>query len=104
MVEIKVDEILWTDEAKLSFDKIIAYLKANWSEKEIKQFLNRTNDVLATLKRYPEMFRASTKRKNVHIAILNKHTKMVYHYKPGKKRIVLLQFWGMKQNPARFKF
>lgn len=56
------------------------------------------------LQRNPDMFRPSVKRKHVHIAILNKHTKMVYHYKLRKKQIVLLQFWGMKQNPANFKY
>ena len=104
MAEVKVEEILWTDSAKLTFSKIIDYLDKNWSEREIDIFVKRTEDVLSTLKHYPEMFRPSAKRKNVRIALLNKHTQMVYHYKPRKKQIEVLLFWGMKQNPANFKY
>jgi plasmid stabilization system protein ParE len=104
MDEIIVEEIKWTDTAKLSFSKIIHYLDENWSEKEILKFINRTEEVLLTLQRYPEMCRPSLKRKNVRIALLNKHTQMIYHYNPKKRRIEILLFWGMKQNPAKFKY
>ncbi len=103
MAEEIVKQILWTDDAKLSFDKIVEYLKKNWSEREIERFVKRTGEVLSTLKCYPEMCRPSIKRKNVRIALLNKHTQMVYHYTPGKKQIEVLLFWGMKQNPKKFK-
>ena len=43
-----VDEIVWSDSAKTSFDHIIDYLKRNWTKKEIDTFLNRTEEVLST--------------------------------------------------------
>ena len=49
MAEIIVDRILWTDSAKLSFNKIVKYLKDNWTEREIEKFVKRTNKVLSTL-------------------------------------------------------
>jgi hypothetical protein len=52
--------------------------------------------MLGVLKRHPEICRPSTKRKNVRIGILDKHTQLVYHYKPNKKQIEILLFWGMK--------
>lgn len=55
MAEIMVDEILWTDSAKLSFSKIVQYLKDNWSEREIEKFVKRTSGVLLTLQRYPDV-------------------------------------------------
>jgi plasmid stabilization system protein ParE len=104
MDEIKVTEILWADSAKFSFSKIVVYLKENLTEKEVGKFVSRTEEVIATLQRYPEMCRPSIKRKHVRIALLNKHTQMVYHYKPQKKQIEILLFWGMKQNPSKFKY
>ena len=56
------------------------------------------------LKTYPEMCRPSLKRKNVRIAVLNKHTQLIYHYKPGKEQIEILLFWNMKQNPSRLQY
>ena len=49
------------------------------------------------------MCRPSVK-KNVRITLLNKHTQIIYHYKPGKQQICILLFWGMKQNTAKFKY
>ncbi len=103
-MEEEVRTVLWSETAKKSFAGIIEYLEKEWSEKEIQKFLTRTEEVLNLLKRYPEMNQPSSKRKNVRIVILNKHTKLVYHYLPKKKQITILLFWGMKQNPLRFKY
>ena len=104
MAEEIVLEILWSDSAKVSFNKIVDYLRKEWTDREVEKFVQRTVEWLATLKRYPEMCRPSTKRKNVRIGILDKHTQIIYHYKPKKKEIELLLFWSMKQNPVQFKY
>jgi hypothetical protein len=70
----------------------------------MEKFIQRTNEVLSALKKYPEMCQPSLKIKNVRIALLSKHTQMIYHYKPGKKKIELLLFWGMKQDSVKFKY
>ncbi len=104
MNEVVIQEVLWTNLAKRSFDNIINYLRQEWSEREVENFLNRTDKMLIALKRYPEMCRPSLKRKNVRIGILNKYTQIIYHYSPGKKHLKILLFWGMKQSPAKFKY
>ena len=104
MAEEIVQEILWTDSAKITFDNIVEYLREKWSEKEVEKFINRTTEMLSKLKHYPETCRPSAKRKFVRIGILSKQVQLVYHYKPGKKQIKILLFWGMKQNPAKFKY
>ncbi len=104
MKSIDVDEILWTSDALASFNKIIEWLKQEWSEKEVEKFINRTKAFILNLQRYPEICRPSIKRKNVRIAILNKHTQLVYHYNKSKRTITILLFWGIKQNPKKFKY
>ncbi len=47
MDEIIKEEILWTDSGKLSFNKIIEYLKENWTERETEVFVKRTAEVLS---------------------------------------------------------
>lgn len=97
-------EILWTNSAKRSFNNIVEYLRREWSDKEVEKWIERAEEMLSMLQRYPEMCRPSMKRKNVRIGILNKHTQLIYHYKPIKKQIVILLFWGMKKDPAKFKY
>ncbi len=99
-----VPEILWTDSAKSSFSKIIEYLRKEWSETEVDKFLTRVDDFIITLKKYPEMCRPSLKRKNVRIGILDKHTQIIDHFRHGKNQIKILLFWGMKQNPSKFRY
>jgi hypothetical protein len=67
-----VQEILWTESAKITFQNIIAWLRQESSEKEVDKFINRTEEVLALSKHYPEMCCLSIKRKNVRISILDK--------------------------------
>ena len=100
----KAIEVLWTPSAINSFDQIVQYLDENWTAKEVSKFVKRTAGVIDMLKRYPEMCSPSKKRKNVRISILNKHTKMAYHYKPRKKQLEILHFWSMKRNPEKSKY
>ena len=104
MDEEIVPEILWTPRAADSFNRILAYLQKEWSDKQVEQFIATTTEFLAKLKRYPEMCRPSGKRKNVRIGILNKHTQLIYHYKPRKNQIEIVLFWNFKQNPADLKY
>ena len=67
MAEEIVLEILWSDSAKVSFNKIVNYLRKEWTDRQVEKFVQRTVEWLATLKRYPEICRPSTKRKNVRI-------------------------------------
>ncbi|WP_158559181.1 type II toxin-antitoxin system RelE/ParE family toxin [Deminuibacter soli] len=97
-------EILWTNAAIKSFDKIIEYLEANWTPKEVKQLIEATTQFLSVLQSHPEMCRPSQKRKHVRIGILNKQTQLIYHYKPRKHQIVVLLFWAFKQNPDKLRY
>ncbi len=104
MAEETINEIFWTDSAKISFQKIVDYLQKEWTSKEIEKFVNRTYEMISMLKLHPEMCRPSTKRKNVRIGILDNHTQPTHHYKPESMKIELLLFWGMKQNPSKLKY
>ena len=89
---------------KSKLHTIVDYLHKEWTEKEVEKFISRITKMLETLKRYPKICRPSTKRKNVRIGIVNKHTQIVYHYMRRKKRIEILLFWNFKQDPSKFKY
>lgn len=104
MVEEIVQVVVWSDSAKISFQKIIDYLQKTWTEREIERFVQRTTEMIDTLKKYPEMCRPSTKRKNVRIGILSKQTQLIYSYTPRQKKIEILLFWNPKQHPSKLKY
>ena len=99
MDEKIVLDILWTDKAKSTFNSIVDYLNVEWSEKEVRNFIQSANDLLTVIQYFPEMFKASRKRSHIRIGLITKHTQVIYHYKPKKRQIVILYFWGTQQNP-----
>ncbi|GDX53309.1 hypothetical protein LBMAG27_23560 [Bacteroidota bacterium] len=91
-------KIIWTPQAEKSFDRIIIYLRENWTQKEIEKFLLLTNKIIENISEHPDMFRRSS-RINIHEAIITKHNLLLYCVK--KNQIDLLAFWDTRQHPKK---
>ncbi len=50
-------QIIWLPKAEERFDEIITYLKENWSEKEINNFVTHTEKVLKLISEFPKLYR-----------------------------------------------
>jgi hypothetical protein len=42
-------EIVWTEKAIKGYDEVILYLNTNWTEKEVDNFINQTEEFLNLL-------------------------------------------------------
>ena len=104
MDEKVAEEVLWTDRAKSTFENAVNYLSIERSEKEVRNFIQRTNDLISAIQYHPELFKLSQKRNNIRMGLITKHTQLIYHYKPKKRQIVILYFWGTQQNPKKLKY
>ncbi len=96
-----VEKVIWTDEAKIEFDKVIKYLTENWSEDEVSGFIRSTNNVINYLYDHPRLFRKSG-RKNIHEVLITPHNLMLY--KVSAKKIEIVTFWDTRRNPKRKKY
>lgn len=96
--------IKWSNEAKKTFDKNINYLVEEWTDREIKNFIKQTNNILLRIAAQPEMYGASAKTSNVRRAQINKYIVLYYRYYSSKKEAVLLTFWHNKQDPKKLKY
>lgn len=92
-------EIIWTKKAVKTFGDRIAYLKQNWTEKEIFNFTSRVNQYLNTLRNQPQMFRKSYSLKHTHIGVIIKYVSVIYRVKPKSKTIEIIAFIDNRQNP-----
>ncbi len=97
-------KVLWTDEAKLSINTVIKHLRDDWSEKEVNVFLDEVDRIVQLISIYPNLFKPSMKRSNVHMALIDKHTFLIYRNRQNKKQIELLLFWGTRQNPKQLLY
>src|SRR5437667_323417 len=93
--------IKWTNEARKTFDKNINYLVEEWTDREIKNFIKQTNNILSRIAAHPEMFAASAKSSNIRKAQINKYIVLYYRYYSSKKEVILLTFWHNKQDPKK---
>ncbi len=78
--------IKWADEAKKTFDENISYLMEEWTEKEIKNFVKQTNNILLRIVAYPEMYSASAKNPEIRKAAINKYIVLYYVTIPQRMR------------------
>jgi arsenate reductase-like glutaredoxin family protein len=54
--------IVWLPLAKNSFFKIIEYLEKDWTEKEIRNFVSKTDKILTIISSGKAKFRRSNKK------------------------------------------
>lgn len=94
-------QIIWLPKAEERFDEIISYLQKNWTEKEIINFIKRTQIVLNLISRFPRLYRRS-KKKTIYEALITKHNLLLYRI--TRRNIELITFFDTRQNPkSKFK-
>lgn len=97
-------QIVWTKEAKRSFFSILEYLEKEWTEREIRNFVERVDGKLDLLQFSPAIGMVYKRKYKIYRTLLTKQTSLVYFVRPIKKEIVLLSFWDNRQDPKKFKF
>jgi plasmid stabilization system protein ParE len=95
-------KIVWTKQAIKGYDKIVNYLEENWSEKEVINFINETDQFFETLVHQPKILQKSNKHPNLYRGPINRLTILVYRIKPLNKQIVLISIRGTRQKPLKY--
>ena len=93
-------EIRWTPEATETFQAIIFWLEQQWTEREITEFIRKTQNTILHISEYPEMFKASSKR-DIRIAKITAQINLFYKIYKSENIIALLSFWDNRQDPEK---
>lgn len=91
-------EIVWLPDAEERFDAIIQYLKQQWSDKEVKDFVDYTNHVIQLIQSNPTLFKKSTKR-GIREVLISSHNLLLYRIVGNE--IQLITFFDNRRNPRR---
>ena len=91
-------KVIWSPKAKLTYFSIIEYLDGNWTEKEIKSFVVRTEEIINHISQFPEHF-PYTKANDTFKCVLIPQISLFYRLR--QSQIELLIFWDNRQNPAK---
>jgi len=95
-------EIQWSKRADKKFDKIIEYLLEEWGEKVTRSFIRRVYDFLDILSEFPEIGTIENKEKGIRGFTIVKQVNIFY--KVRGEKIILLDFFDNRQDPAKKRF
>jgi len=93
--------VRWSKEAKTTYENVIAYLKENWTDKEIITFINRTEFILTIISHQPYLYKASNHKK-IRKAVIGKQNSLFYLVRGSE--IYLLSFWDNRRDPKKNKY
>jgi plasmid stabilization system protein ParE len=93
--------INWTAEALYTYQNILAYLQEEWTEKDILNFIDRTEKLLKLISQQPYSFKASA-YKEIRQAVIGKQNSLYYLVRNNE--ILLLTFWDNRIDPKKNRY
>jgi plasmid stabilization system protein ParE len=94
-------KIVWTKRAIARYDRIVTYLEEQWTEKEVRDFIQQTEEFFKLLKEYPKMLQKTEKHKNGYRGPINKLIILTYRIMPGKQLIELINIRPARKKPLK---
>lgn len=92
-------EIKWTPQADKGLERVIQYLEAEWTVREILQLEKKIKQVTKQISLNPELFPKSETYKKLYKAIVDKNNYLVYRVNTKKGSVEIVNFRGTKQKP-----
>ncbi|WP_262707322.1 type II toxin-antitoxin system RelE/ParE family toxin [Flagellimonas marinaquae] len=80
---------------------IVAYLEEHWTERELTNFSRELDHTVELISRNPELFQASSARKDIRRAVIAKYTNL--YYRMGENTVVILSLFSNRQHPDKLK-
>lgn len=90
--------VYWSPAVQISYFHILEYLDEKWTEKELKSFIVRTEEVIELICDNPLIYPFS-KKGEAHKCVVVKQVSLIYRIKGNK--IELLIFWDNRRDPQR---
>ncbi len=93
--------VKWSEEARIEFERILNFLSNRWTEKEVQQFILKTESFISVIAILPYSYPKSNYR-YIRKAVITKQTSVFYLIR--NQEIYLISFWDNRQNPTRNPF
>lgn len=94
-------QVIWSNKAKITYFKILDYLKDNWTKREIVRFAKRSQIVIQAICKNPQLFPTNLNHKDIRRAIVDKNNSFFYKVDSYKQIIYILTFYDNRQDPNK---
>ena len=90
--------VKWSEDANVSFERILDYLQSQWGLKVVREFVRKTYEFLDLLAEFPEIGSVENSERKIRGFVLVKQITVYYIRKNDS--IVLLNFYDNRQRPT----
>lgn len=90
-------DIFLTLRAEKNYDAIRRYIRKEWGEKTVEEFVRKTDELFHLLKAYPGI--GQIEKDDIRGLQLTPQTRILYRTKGPK--IIILAFFDVRQNPTK---
>ena len=94
---------IWSLDAEESFESVIAYLEEKWTEKEVRNFVRKTNALIEQIEKHPYQYKSSSFHE-IRKAVITKYNSLIYHVNEKAEQIELYTFWDNRKDPSKFNY
>jgi len=94
-------KILWSKRSEQGYANIVKYLEEEWTNREVRKFIQETNRFFELLKENPHMLEPSQSHRNLFRDPINRRTMLTYRYKPRKEEIILVNIRSTRKKPLK---
>jgi len=93
-----VYKIIWSPTASKSYIQIVKYLKNEWTYREAKNFIDRTNEVLKHISQTPMIYSYS-KEGDAYRCVVAKQVTLFFRLKNDYAELLI--FWDNRMDPEK---
>lgn len=93
--------LLWSKRADQGYARIVKYLEDEWSDQEVRNFVQETKHFFDLLIENPQMLQPSRSHRNLYRGPINRLTILTYRYNPRKKEIILINIREARKKPLK---
>jgi len=94
-------KVVWTTDAKDSYEQNIAYLANEWNEAVIENFIEKIEEAVSHIQKNPSLYPFYNKRKKVRKCVVVKQISL--YYRSTETHIEILLCWNNYQDPKKLK-
>jgi plasmid stabilization system protein ParE len=92
-----VKKVILTKRASYRIEELFKYLEAEWSEKVKNDFIDKFENAIYQIQKYPEIAPKSDIIQNLHKYVVTKQTSIIYRI--DKKFITILTIFDNRMDP-----
>lgn len=94
--------VIWSPLSESDFESILFYLRENWSNRIIKNFIDQVENLVIQISNNPKQFPLVNKKRKVRKCVITKHNTIFY--RETRSYVEILRIFDTRQDPKKKQY